>query len=125
MENTPDNGNSRKILVVDDERAVRDLVAVVLRRAGHEVETAASGEETLERLKTRDYDVIFLDVILQGQLSGFDVFDELERRELADRVVFLTGRPCDEKQMDYFRRASAFLTKPVQSLHEILAAAAL
>ena len=123
MQNDDETGSPRKILVVDDERAVRKLLAVVLERAGHKVDTAASGEETLELLETHDYDVIFLDVLLRDGISGFDIFDELERRGSRSRVVFVTGRPCDERQMSYFRRADAFLTKPIKGLHQIVEAA--
>ena len=124
MQSDAEKGEARSILIVDDERAVRDLFAAVLERAGHQVETATSGEEMLERLKSHDYDVIFLDVLLRGGMNGFDVFDELERRGTRSRVVFVTGRPCDERQMDYFHRADAFLTKPIKGLHQILEAAA-
>ena len=68
----------RKILVVDDELAIRNLVRVVLERAGFEVTTARDGQEAIALLSASDYDVILLDVMMP-KLDGLSVVDTLAR----------------------------------------------
>ena len=61
-----------RILIVDDEAALRDGVTFALRRAGYESESVASGEEALRRLDEAAFDVAIVDVMLPG-VSGFDL----------------------------------------------------
>jgi two-component system cell cycle response regulator len=80
------------ILVVDDDPAVRALVAVRLEQAGYETAQAAGGEEALRLATERDPDVIVLDVSMRG-LDGYAVCRRLqERATSAPPVIFLTGR---------------------------------
>jgi DNA-binding NtrC family response regulator len=60
-----------RILIVDDEEVLRDVLEVVLRREGFEIVTAASGEEALSVLDAEEVDLIILDVMLPG-ISGID-----------------------------------------------------
>jgi two-component system response regulator PilR (NtrC family) len=60
-----------RILIVDDEEVLRDVLEVVLRREGFDIVTAASGEEALSVLDTEEVDLVILDVMLPG-ISGID-----------------------------------------------------
>jgi len=111
-----------RILVIDDEKAVRGLFAEALSRAGHEVDTAEGGPEGLQLLQSTPYEVVFVDILLPGGMSGFDVFDEIRQRGTSSRVVLMTGRPMDEKLASYADRADGLLRKPINGLHQIVAA---
>jgi len=111
-----------KILVIDDEKAVRGLFSEGLGRAGHEVDTAADGAEGLARCRAAGYDVVFLNIVLRGEVSGFEVFDELMGLSTGCRIVVMTGRAMDERLVSYARRAHRVLKKPFAGLHEVLSA---
>jgi len=66
-----------KLLVVDDEDDVRLVTGTVLKRAGHEVIEAASGEECLKVLESRKPDMIILDVMMPG-MDGWEVCEKIK-----------------------------------------------
>jgi two-component system OmpR family response regulator len=80
-----------RILVVDDEPHIVEVVRAYLVREGHEVLTAGDGEVALALLEASPPDVIVLDVMLPGR-SGFDVLRELRFRGLSPAVIMLTAR---------------------------------
>jgi len=86
------SANPRKILVVDDEAEIRETLAEILSGAQHNVITAGSGREALERMEAEHYDVILTDIRMPD-LDGRALYSEIERRwpEEAARVVFVTG----------------------------------
>lgn len=67
-----------KILVVDDEESIRDLVKLVLEREGHSVEGAGGGSEALERLRRARFDLVILDRAMP-LMSGIEVLGEVRR----------------------------------------------
>ncbi len=86
-----------KILVVDDEPNIREVVGVYLRRDGHTVVSAANGEEALDLYRRSNPDLVVLDLMLP-KLSGFEVY----RRLGADRrvpLIMLTARGEEEDRI--------------------------
>ena len=82
--------NPRRILLVDDEPRVREVVAAYLLRDGYRVQTAADGESALRQLTEFRPDLVVLDLMLP-QVSGFDVLREIRR--IGDLpVILLTAR---------------------------------
>jgi two-component system NtrC family sensor kinase len=81
-----------KILVIDDETHVREVLSEILSSAEHQVDTATSGREALARLETGRYDIILTDVRMPD-MDGLALFAEVEQRwpEHARRVVFVSG----------------------------------
>ena len=81
-----------RVLAVDDEAAVVELMARALTSFGHEVDVATEGADALRMIHLADYDAIILDLKMPG-LSGADVFRALRgmHPELASRVLFATG----------------------------------
>lgn len=74
---------SKRILIAEDEQAIREFVVINLQRAGYETVEAGSGDEALE-LYNRDagrFDVAVLDIMMPGEHSGLDVCKELRRRQ--------------------------------------------
>lgn len=81
-----------RVLVVDDEAAIRDLIAEALATQGSRVETAASGRETLEVLASSPADVLVLDMTMP-EMTGSELWKQIKGRDpaLARRTVFCTG----------------------------------
>lgn len=69
-----------RVLVVDDEPAIRALVAKIVERAGFAVDIAADGAEAVEKVKETDYAVIVLDLMMPA-ISGYEFVDFLQQRE--------------------------------------------
>src|SRR3989442_15223763 len=83
--------STMRILVVDDERPVRDALERALRLEGYEVELAADGQEALISLARRSVDAIVLDVLMPV-LDGLETCRTLRRRDDKTPVLLLTAR---------------------------------
>ena len=111
---------THRILVVDDEPDITALVAYHLAKAGYRVSTAANGPDALKAAREERPDLVILDVMLPG-VSGYDVLDELRRRDETKDVgvILLTAR---REEPDRIRGLSLgaddYLTKPF-SPHEL------
>ena len=109
-----------RVLVVDDEAYITDLIATGLRFVGFEVETAADGREALAKLAATRPDLVVLDIAMPG-LTGLEVVERMRRDGVATPVVFLTARdaPADRVRGLHLG-ADDYITKPF-SLDELLA----
>jgi two-component system alkaline phosphatase synthesis response regulator PhoP len=102
---------SRKILVVDDEQSIVDLVAAYLRREGYEVYTALDGPSGLKAARLLKPDLVVLDVMLPG-IDGIEVLARL-RRESDVYVILLTARSEEtDKIVGLSVGADDYVTKP-------------
>ena len=111
---------AKRILVVDDELDLRDILQCNLEVAGYEVSTAASAEEALTMMDARP-DLLLLDVMMGG-MSGFALAEKL-RKEYASEVpiIFLTARDTEDDLLKGFDvGADDYISKPF-SLQEVLA----
>jgi two-component system alkaline phosphatase synthesis response regulator PhoP len=100
-----------KILVVDDERSILDLVTAYLRQEGYEVQTAMDGAAGLEVARAWQPDLIVLDIMLPG-MDGLEVLTRL-RRESDVYVIMLTARSEEtDKIVGLSVGADDYLTKP-------------
>lgn len=102
----------RRILVADDEKAVRDMLRDVLASEGYEVETVSDGLQALETVKTKTFDLILLDVGMPGK-DGYHVSEQIKSREgYRAKVVILTGRDIAmDSSQALLSGADAFLEK--------------
>lgn len=103
---------SGRILVVDDDRDIRDLVAIKLESAGLDVETRADGSQALEAAAEGEWSVIVLDVMMPG-MSGIDVLRAMRDRGDRTPVILLTARG-QEKDIEagFAAGADHYVTKP-------------
>jgi two-component system, OmpR family, response regulator MprA len=110
-----------KILVVDDERAVRESLRRALELEGYEIELAADGEEALNRLESNSQpDALVLDVLMPG-LDGLEVCRRLRRSGSTLPVLMLTARAEVENRVEGLDAgADDYVTKPF-ALEELLA----
>jgi CheY-like chemotaxis protein len=79
-----------KILIVDDELIMRESLAGWLERDGHQIDKAASGEEALEMLEKTLYDILLLDIKMDG-MSGLDVLKQVHENDPDVAVVMITA----------------------------------
>jgi len=104
-----------KILIADDDTLVREAVEKILEMFGHQVISAASGEEALEHL-SEDLDVIILDINMPG-MDGFETMKAINRRDLGVPVIFLTGAGSMEYAVKAINLgAYDFIPKPIEDL---------
>ncbi|HEV8634098.1 MAG TPA: ATP-binding protein [Chloroflexota bacterium] len=80
-----------RVLAVDDEPLLRELAAEMLRRQGHAVVTAESGEEALERLAQEPFDLVVSDVGLGAGINGWELVGQVRARFPAVRLALATG----------------------------------
>ncbi|MGD9237254.1 MAG: response regulator, partial [Desulfobacterales bacterium] len=69
-----------KILIVDDELIMRESLAGWLERDGHAVQTASSGEEALEKIKETHFEILLVDIKMEG-ISGLDVLRKVKESD--------------------------------------------
>ena len=101
----------QRILVVDDEEAIRELVGSYLRTEGFDVAEAVDGEDALAQIAERAPELVVLDLRLQG-ISGLDVLREI-RRTSSMYVIVLTARADEtDKLIGLELGADDYITKP-------------
>jgi CheY-like chemotaxis protein len=81
-----------KILVVDDEPAVRMTIRLLLERAGHSVEAAGDGQNGLAAFEKGDFDLLFLDIFMPG-MDGIETMRHIHRRRPDIPIIVISGRP--------------------------------
>ena len=104
-----------KALVVDDSLPVRKQVGVALRRAGITAEFAEDAESAIQLIDDRNYDILFLDVVLPGK-DGYEICKAVKRDKDKKHipVVMLTGKSSPfDKVKGKLSGCDAYLTKPV------------
>ena len=119
MESVADSSQHR-VLVVDDEPNIVDVVAMALRFQGFGVETAGTGEEALARVASFRPHLMVLDVMLPD-MEGFDVAQRLGAQRAEVPIIFLTARDATEDKIRGLTTGGDdYVTKPF-SLEELIA----
>ncbi|WP_066652468.1 MULTISPECIES: nitrogen assimilation response regulator NtrX [Sphingomonas] len=105
------------ILVVDDEKDIRELVAGVLQDEGYETRLAADSDAALEAIAARRPSLVLLDVWLHGsRLDGLDLLDEMKRRDPSIPVIVISGHGNLDTAVAAIRRGAAdFIEKPFEA----------
>ena len=115
-----------RILVLDDEQVIRDLVVAALTKRGYQVEAQADAREVLRTMDGSSYDLLLVDLKMPG-MDGSELFRTLApmRPELASRVVFLTGDGLSIETQEFVKVADRpVIAKPfdLDSLSTLVAA---
>lgn len=108
--------NPVRILLVDDEPSVLDLVRTTLETCGHVIDTAASSQEAMEKVRRNDYAMVILDLLLPD-MNGFLLSQEIRRvrPDLGNRILFISGILFGQSTIDHLGTIGAgFLSKPFQ-----------
>ena len=109
----PAPGTSRaRVLVVDDEASIRDLLAKTLALADYEVDVAVDGRSALERLRMYTYDLLIADLKMPG-VDGLTVIREAKRLKSDLPVLIITGYSSESSAIEALNLGVAgYLTKP-------------
>jgi signal transduction histidine kinase/CheY-like chemotaxis protein len=109
------SGRPARVLLVDDEANLRQVLAEIVSALGHQAESAATGREAIACLERQRYDVVALDLRLPD-ISGEEVWRWILARDpaQASRVVFLTGDTMSKEAQEFLQEAGRpLLTKPI------------
>lgn len=116
------DGRSR-VLVVDDESSIRELLAKTLALAEYDVDTAPDGRAALERLRLGHYDLLIADLKMPG-MDGLTLIREAKRLKADIPVIIITGFSTESSAIEAVNLGVAgYLTKPFR-VPQVLAAAA-
>lgn len=101
-----------RILIVEDEPRLLELLARTLRGEGYEIDTSADGAEGFERIRACGYDLVLLDVMLP-QMSGLEIAMRLRRQGVKTPILMLTARDAvDDRVAGLEAGADDYLVKP-------------
>jgi excisionase family DNA binding protein len=112
-----------RVLVVDDEASIRELLSKTLALAEYEVDTAPDGRTAIERLRLGHYDLLIADLKMPG-LDGLSLIREAKRLNAELPVIIITGFSTESSAIEAVNLGVAgYLTKPFR-VPQVLAAAA-
>ncbi len=114
-----------KILIVEDEEALRNLYVDTLQAEGHEIDTAEDGEIAFEKIKQGGWDLVLLDIILP-KMNGIDVMEQISQNHPVSQnkcILFLTNIEQGEEIKKALQFGSGYLIKsqitPGDLVHEV------
>jgi len=121
-------GNGRRILIIDDEEGILEMLSELLSQFGFKVDTASSGESGLKSTSANRYEAIFCDWKMPG-LNGQQVYERMRIMEpaTAKRMIFVTGDVANESTRNFIEtEGRPFVAKPFtirelrEALHSVL-----
>ena len=120
---TPARQNRHRVLVVDDEASIRDLLSKTLALAEYDVDTAADATIALDRMRTGAYDLMIADLKMPG-MDGLALIRQAKRIKADMPVIIITGFSTESSAIEAVNLGVAgYLTKPFR-VPQVLAAAA-
>jgi two-component system, NtrC family, response regulator PilR len=116
-----------KVLIVDDERSIRELLDIYLKKEGFTVASAASAEEALSQLKTTDFDLVISDIKM-GDMTGIEFLRELRNTTFSGQFILLTAFASAETAIqalkmgafDYILKTENFMEELKLVVHSAL-----
>ena len=113
-----DTGNASRILMVDDNQEIREVVNILLAGEGYVVDEAGNGREALEKIRADDYDLVILDVMMPG-MNGYQACMEI-RKSKKTAILFLSAKSqVEDKTLGFSSGGDDYLPKPF-SYQELL-----
>ena len=103
---------TRKVLIVDDELAVRTMLQAVLESDRYQVTTATSAADAREKIAAQDFDAVISDMRMESAIAGYDVVRAARRRSQHVVIILLTAFPISETEWRT-EGADAGFSKPV------------
>jgi len=108
---------SIRIAIIDDERTLRESCATVLQADGYNVTTIGRGEEALETMRRRKFDVVLVDLYMSN-VSGLDILKTIREAHKDTIVVVMTGNPSVTSSIEALRMGAwDYLPKPFSATH--------
>jgi len=110
---------TKRILIVDDDDEIRDLLEFDVSQSGYFVDTASDGKEGLYKALNNSYDLILLDVMMP-KMNGFDVCKNIRQAKLSIPILMLTAKgTINDKTIGFDCGADDYLVKPFD-IQEVL-----
>ena len=101
-----------RILIVEDERSLADVVASRLKKEKYSVDVSFNGEDGLDNALTNIYDLIILDIMLP-RMNGIEILKEFKKNKIDAKVIMLTAKSeLDDKLIGFETGANDYVTKP-------------
>ena len=108
-----------KVLIIDDERSIRNTLKDILEFEGHNVELAQDGKEGFEKASQGSYDVVFCDIKMPG-MDGVEVLEKLVESGVDTSIVMISGHGTIDTAVECIKKgAFDFIQKPLD-LNRIL-----
>ena len=109
-----------RILVVEDEFSLADIIATKLRKEKYNVDISLDGEEGLDKALSNIYDLIILDIMLP-KVNGIEILKEIRNNNIDTKVIMLTAKSSlDDKLIGFENGANDYITKPFH-IEELIA----
>jgi len=106
-----------RILIIDDERTLRESCASILSAEGYQISVSGRGDEALQMIRRLDPDIVLLDLYLPD-VSGLDLLQEAMRLYPARLVIVMTGKASVESSIEVLRAGAwSYLPKPFSAVH--------
>ncbi len=116
-----ESGLVGRVLVVDDDQTILDVLMELLTSRGHEVVTAVDGQEAIELLRTDRFDLIITDIVMPRK-TGIDVLNKARDIDPRYPVILITGNPSEETTEKLIRvGAYEFIAKPFDNDRVLIA----
>ncbi|MBR5857144.1 MAG: response regulator, partial [Bacteroidales bacterium] len=101
-----------KVLIVDDERSIRNTLKDILEFEGHNVDLAQDGKEGLDKALQGNYDVVFCDIKMPG-MDGVEVLEKLVENGVDTSIVMISGHGTIDTAVECIKKgAFDFIQKP-------------
>jgi excisionase family DNA binding protein len=118
-----DRGEGRRVLVVDDEESIRELLSKTLAIERYEVDTAVDAAGALDRMRASDYDLLIADLKMPG-MDGLTLIRKAKSLNADLRIIIITGYSSESSAIEAVNLGvNGYLTKPFP-IPDVLAAAA-
>ena len=103
---------SSRILIIDDERSMREFVSILLKKQGHEVDMADCAEAGFEKIDSENFDLVLTDLKMPGA-SGLDVLAYQKKRDPSTQVILMTAYASHDTAVKAMKAgATDYVTKP-------------
>ncbi len=106
--------HSRKLLVVDDDPVVRELLKKQLSKAGHTVDTRDNGKDALDFIKKTPPDIVITDLKMPGRIDGISLLQSAKKTSSAVEVILITAHASTDSALAAMKQGAVdYLYKPV------------
>ena len=105
-------GRDARVLLVEDEPIIREVMAELLEDAGFDVTATCTGDEAAILLAEQDFTVLLTDITMPGHIDGIGLAEHAREAHPGLPVVFVSGRPDSEQRARRVPPPMAFLPKP-------------
>jgi two-component system alkaline phosphatase synthesis response regulator PhoP len=105
-----------KIMVVDDEQDIREMLAIMISKEGYQTDTAANGSELLKKIDNFQPELITLDVMMPGMTTS-EILEKLKDKKTKPKIILLTVvRYSEEEKQKIYKMGNVvdYMTKPFE-----------